>query len=164
MIKQLTLDHLNRIEEIFSGVIKDMNSNGYTNWSSKYPNKERFIKDIESNTAYGYFKDNKLVAYVALNREFDNEYHTVKWKYNHENSLNIHRLVVCLDYRKQGIATKLMEFAKKYAIDNEFNGIRFDALAKNKGLVKYYENLGYENTGFVQLGRGYNVMFELKIK
>jgi len=53
-------------------------------------------------------------------------------------------LFVCADYRKQGIATKLLNQAKEFAALTKAKGLELSTATDNAAAQKCYEGLGYQ--------------------
>ena len=155
---------INNIVEIIKDSIIDMESNGIYQWDDIYPNKEVIIEDINNSNLYVYIDENIIKGVVTLNEVQDNEYKSIEWKYNIGKILIVHRLCVNPKYKGNGIATTLMKYAEKVAKDNEYNSIRLDAFAQNKGACKLYEKNGYKKRGSVFFRKGEFICLEKEIK
>lgn len=55
----------------------------------------------------------------------------------------IHRLVVDPKYQGKGYARRLMDFAEKFAKENNYSSIRLDAYSQNKRVIDFYEKRQY---------------------
>jgi ribosomal protein S18 acetylase RimI-like enzyme len=159
MIKLLNINNLNEVMIIIKNVIADMNEKGINQWDDVYPNMEIITNDIESNTAFGYFDENMLVGYIALNENYSPEYDLLNWK-SSGNPLIIHRLSVAPQNQGKGIAKKCIRFAEEYAKKYNFKSIRLDAFSDNPGALRLYENLNYEKAGTITFRKGIFVCFE----
>lgn len=67
----------------------------------------------------------------------------------------IDNLVVRPDHQRKGIGRKLMESAKKWAIEEELDQLELNVFSFNSGAITLYENLGYETVSI-------NMMLDLK--
>jgi len=127
-------------------VVTAMKKEGINQWDEIYLSLDEIHKDIESDSAFGFLDNKRLIAYIAQNNEYSPEYNSVDWKTNGK-SLIVHRLSVDPLQQGKGIAKKCMQFAEQYAKENDYNCIRLDAFSKNPVALKLYENLGYNNVG-----------------
>lgn len=154
MIKQLEADNIHEVYQIFKSVIKRMSELGIDQWDDVYPNIEVLTKDIDSKNAYGYFIDDELVAYIALDDTFDDAYNNLEWMLSDQEYLTIHRMAVSPLQQGKRIAKKLVEFAEFLTREKKYRGIRLDAFLDNPYALKLYENNGYSYVGKVMLRKG----------
>lgn len=68
-----------------------------------------------------------------------------------ENTLQLRQMAVAEDRQKQGIGTKVIEYAEQLAVDK---GYRFMYLHARKVAVNFYTKLGYmlESDEFMEIG------------
>ncbi|MHC4131926.1 MAG: GNAT family N-acetyltransferase [Planctomycetota bacterium] len=150
------MDIIKAKEEDISGVmyllnkcIKDMQSNGIDQWDESYPTKDMIAEDIQNQYMYAIKDSKDFVAIVTLNSKGAPEYDTVRWLTEDGKSLFIHRLAILPNWYRKKIATKLMEFAEGYALENNYVSIRLDVYSQNFKGVGLYESCGYQRTGQV---------------
>ncbi|MFD2565003.1 GNAT family N-acetyltransferase [Aquimarina rubra] len=55
----------------------------------------------------------------------------------------IHRLVIDPKYQAKAYARKLMDFAEKFANENNYSSIRLDTYSQNKRVIDFYEKRKY---------------------
>ena len=53
------------------------------------------------------------------------------------------------NYQGKGYAKKLMDFAEKFANENNYSSIRLDAYSQNKRVVEFYKKRNYIIRGSV---------------
>ena len=162
MIKPVKIGSIDRAMEIFRSAVSDMEKKNIRQWDEVYPDRETVSEDILSGTMYGYFVGEVLCAVQVINQIQSPEYSQIDWKYRDENPLVLHRLCVDPEYRNRGIAKQMILFAEKYAADNGFRTIRFDAFINNPVSVHIYEKAGYFNSGTVRFRKGDFYCFEKK--
>ncbi|MCH4885926.1 GNAT family N-acetyltransferase [Acidaminobacter sp. JC074] len=80
--------------------------------------------------SFGLYDKDVLIANVLLLKE-DNQW----W---------IEDLFVSSDFRKKGLASRLMNFAHNYLIDQGCLDVRLEVWSANKRAVSFYGTLGYE--------------------
>lgn len=163
MIKKLSEEYLSDVMILIKEAIIKMNNNGIDQWDEIYPTKEIIKRDLRKKYAYGYFENNELSGYVAINEEYFPEYDEIVWVINKRKFLITHRLCIKPDKQGKGIAKQLINFTEKYAKDNNYSSIRLDAFSKNPKALQLYENLGYHKAGTVQFRKGLFICFEKEI-
>ncbi|MDA8431230.1 MAG: GNAT family N-acetyltransferase [Geobacteraceae bacterium] len=83
--------------------------------------KVRRRGDIYPDTGGG-----RIVGMISINDSQSPEYQAVKWQYpGRALVLVIHRLTIDPSHQRQGMATRLMDFAEKIAEKQGYETIRF---------------------------------------
>lgn len=100
-----------------------------------------------------------VVGSMILNQQADDKYKNIAWAYStdKEQHLIVHTLIAHPKLLKKGIASTMINFIKKFAIENNMASIRLDTLEKNWPARKLYEKNGFSYTG-----RGYLPSFDNK--
>ena len=102
-IELAEITDLESVVKIINACAADLISKNIFQWSEKYPSRDVFKNDIESNVLY-VFKDNsKIIGCVALCSNKDIEYKNVKWLTEDNKNLYIHRLAVDPKFQKKGV-------------------------------------------------------------
>ena len=134
------------LEQLFS-VVKSCAINlieqGIFQWSENYPTKEILSSDIAFQQIWKIENETGIVGSIVLTEIEDPEYEHVKWLTKNQKNLYIHRLAIHPNFQGRGYAQKLMDFAEKFAIENNYNSIRLDTFSKNKRNQKFYEKRNY---------------------
>jgi len=164
MINPISLNHLEIAFNIFKAVKKDMIAHGIDQWDDVYPNIEIIEADIKAKQAYGYFENEQLAGYIALNEHFDLEYNDLNWQFPDDRPLIVHRLAVNPKCQGLGIAKALMQFAEKMAKENGYATIRLDAFSGNVKALQFYDKLGYLFVGYVTFRKGLFHCFEKRFR
>ena len=95
------------------------------------PWSEESFKNAENTRFYLYFEDQKVVGYVGIYSVLDEGYIT--------------NIAVLKDYRKKGIATKLLkELTKK---ENNLSFISLEVRASNIAAISLYEKFEFKQEG-----------------
>ncbi len=144
MIRKGQHKDINTIMELTRDCAQHMISKGIFQWNEHYPNKNVFINDIENSQLYVLEIDIKIVGTIVISTIMDEEYKPIKWLTSSERNIYIHRLAVHPDYQGKGFAQKLMDFAEKHAIENNYASIRLDTFSQNKRNQKFYKLRGYK--------------------
>lgn len=147
---------------LIQNVVTTMKKAGIDQWDEIYPSINEIKEDIESKCAFGFFDNDNLTAYIALNDKYSPEYNFVDWKTTGKN-LIVHRLSVDPPQQGKGIAKKCMLFAEQYARENDYNSIRLDAFTENRAALKLYESLEYDKAGIVYFRKGKFYCYEKEI-
>jgi ribosomal protein S18 acetylase RimI-like enzyme len=163
-IKKLKTNDLIQACRLISASITDMVARNIDQWDALYPDRQTLHDDIISGCAYGSFDKNELVTFIALNSSEPPEYRAVRWKYNGQKRLVIHRL--CVDPARQGkgLAVGLLEFAENFGVSCGYSSIRLDAFVKNPRAIRLYEQNGYDLAGSVIFRKGTFNCYEKKME
>jgi ribosomal protein S18 acetylase RimI-like enzyme len=86
--------------------------------------------------AWGIVKDSKLIAAI--------ETATEEWN----NRLRVTELWIDRGYRRQGIATALMDIAMNRAHDEKRRMVVLETQSRNEGAITFYLNYGFSLIGF----------------
>ena len=70
---------------------------------------------------------------------------------NVDPSIYIHRIATNPIFRGLNLVGTIVEWAKKYAGENEKRFIRMDTVGENKGLINYYQKCGFDYLGLLKL-------------
>lgn len=141
------MGHLRDIMHITKGVVEEMKLDNRCQWTEEYPNEDTFRTDIENNHMYVYVENNKVLGYVVIDRNENDEYKKHQW--NGDNYLVIHRMAVDLNTRHQGISTKLFDFAKDLAKEQHVEVLKTDTFSKNVNMNKNFLRQGFRFVGEV---------------
>ncbi|MEW6111191.1 MAG: GNAT family N-acetyltransferase [Thermodesulfobacteriota bacterium] len=158
-----TLQDLPAAMDLISACVRHMESQGIFQWDDIYPDKGKLQKDIELYSLYVARADGRVCGIMALDEYQDPEYATIEWAYGGEKILVVHRLAVDPLLWRQGIATRLMDFAEQYAEARGYTAIRLDAFPQNPSSVALYEQRGYRNAGIVRFRKGLFYCFEKEV-
>lgn len=151
-INKVEISEIDRVCEILKSVVAYMKKIGFTQWDDDYPRRDILQRDIELNQLYGAYKDSKLVGFIALTNNQDEEYNDIAWQYK-SPYLIVHRLQVDPAFRGQRIGYGLMIFAEKLAKDTGCKSIRLDTRQDNTSAINLYIKLGYKIQGHVHFPR-----------
>src|SRR5262245_20431947 len=130
------------VVRLISATTQAMREHGIYQWDESYPNEKVITKDIDSRSLYVLEQSGLCIAAVSLNQEQDEAYQQVHWL-GGEPVLVVHRLCVDPAYQRNGIGSRLMDFAEEHAKQNAYGSIRLDAYTGNPRAVRLYERRGY---------------------
>ncbi|WP_291967600.1 GNAT family N-acetyltransferase [Maribacter sp.] len=124
-----------------------MEANGIYQWTTQYPSKTAFEKDMERNELFILQLDNEIVGCIVVSLFMDKEYKTVDWLTESTKNYYIHRLAVHPKHQGKGFAQRLMDFGENFARENNALSVRLDTFSQNKRNQKFYEQRGYTRLG-----------------
>ena len=98
---------------------------------------ERLEKLLETESIYIARLENKIVVYIIIDiKEKDNGF------MRYRKILSIDTLCIDEKFRRQGIGTKMLEFAKRLGKEKNCTDMHLTANPNNKNAIKVYENFG----------------------
>lgn len=98
---------------------------------------ERLEKLLETESIYIARLENKIVGYIIIDiKEKDNGF------MRYRKILSIDTLCIDEKFRRQGIGTKMLEFAKRLGKEKNCTDMHLTANPNNKNAIKVYENFG----------------------
>ena len=146
-IQLANMDHLEEVMELLSAVVKDMNKCGLHQWGEDYPSREMFVNHINDQVLRIVLDGKKIIAFFVVTEQQDKEYTDIDWEDKSGRAMVIHRLAVHPDRQREGIGSKMMDFAENYARDKGFTSIRLDTYSDNPRTPKLYKKRGYKYRG-----------------
>ncbi|MEC4113080.1 GNAT family N-acetyltransferase [Myroides pelagicus] len=153
MIRPTEITDLPHILEVLEEVKQHMFYQGIDQWDEEYPNENIIHTDIKKEQAYIYTQNNKIIAYMVLNEEYDIEYNALNWT-TPTSFIVIHRLFVKPTAQGKGISSQMIQYAEEYAKTNNYASIRFDAYSRNNTANAVYLKKNYRLVGTVQFRKG----------
>lgn len=118
MVNKIVIEELERFNEL--GLIVNKN------FSNVY--KLNDIIDSQYDDVYGYYINSKLVGFIHISKLYE--------------TMDIVNVVVDSEYRKQGIATKLIDYVINLYGDVE--NIMLEVNENNIGAISLYKKSGFE--------------------
>ncbi|MCC8097533.1 MAG: GNAT family N-acetyltransferase [Eubacterium sp.] len=132
-------------------LIFEQSSGSASNWKlNVYPTIKTAERGVEKETMYVLEDSGNICASMVLNREQAEEYSDVNWLYTAEECkvLVIHTLCIPPSQAGKGYGTSMVQFAKKYALQNGCEVIRIDTFAHNEPAKSLYIKNGFRISGF----------------
>ena len=152
MIRLAGLNDLSQINQMILKIkieLKNMNNPQWGKTINEYPSNDDFYNDIKKENLYVYEEDNIIKGVIYVAEDFENEY--VKYICSSNlKSYVIHRLGVSLDYRRQQIGKKLLEYVEKVALQNRAKILKIDIEHNNIKMKNFLEKLNFEYIGSFQ--------------
>jgi ribosomal protein S18 acetylase RimI-like enzyme len=148
IFRRATLADLDRIFQVFTDAIREMDRCHIPQWDELYPDKEILKEDIMTKELYLGLLNQEIASAFVINEEYDEQYDHGEWKHPNAVFRVIHRLCVNPTYQNQGIGTKTMRHIESVQINSGIETIRLDAFTLNPFALKLYEKLGYQKVGY----------------
>jgi predicted amidohydrolase/GNAT superfamily N-acetyltransferase len=142
-IEKGKLSEINQLFQIYLNGKNDLENNGIYQWTNNYPTRLIIESDLKKDVLFVLKNDKEIIGAISISEEQEPEYETIKWEFDNSKVLVIHRLVIDPKYQGKGYARKLMDFAEKFANDNNYSSIRLDAYSQNKRVIDFYEKRKY---------------------
>ena len=130
MIRKANMNDLESIMKIIKSTVEEMKTYNNTQWDENYPLEKDFVSDIKKQDLYIYEVDGEVAGFICLNYEEPEEYLGLNWSSN-KKAMVIHRMAVNPNFRKTGIASKLVDFAEKLAVENNVSYLKSDTYSIN---------------------------------
>lgn len=153
MIRLAAETDISEITNTYTELLQYEKTNGcsHSNWKlNVYPTIDVPKSKVPTGTMYVLEENREICASMVLNHEQAPEYSNVQWRYVAEDKhvLVIHTL--CIPPRKSGngYGRKMVEFAKKYALEHNCHVIRIDTYAHNEPAKNLYQNNGFQIAGY----------------
>jgi ribosomal protein S18 acetylase RimI-like enzyme len=143
MIRLAQKSDLDRVLQITRLCAREMESRKVFQWNEHYPDRQSFVNDINNSELYIYCIQDMVIGCVSICAFMDEVYSKVSWKTDGKNSVYVHRLAVDPKHQKQGIGSKLMDFAENESKLNGIESIRLDTFSQNTVNQNFYEKRGY---------------------
>lgn len=138
-IIQPTIDEWSKINELAKQVHKlhiNWNSDLFLDVEEVIP-MERLNKLLETNSIYVAKVNGEIVGYIIIDiKEKDNGF------MRYRKLLSIDTLCIDEDFRGQGIGTKILEFAKNIAKEENCTEMHLTVNPNNENAIKVYEKFG----------------------
>ena len=98
---------------------------------------ERLEKLLKTESIYIARLENKIVGYIIIDiKEKDNGF------MRYRKILSIDTLCIDEKFKRQGIGTKMLEFAKRLGKEKNCTDMHLTVNPNNKNAIKVYENFG----------------------
>lgn len=149
MIRKAKLGEIPTIMEIVGLTIEIMHSEGNFQWDSTYPTIEMLEQDIISGNLIVYCDRSGVLGFVCVDQNIPIEYKILEWSSLEESSA-FHRMAVNPNYRRMGIASKLIENAEKMAKKRGSRFIVADTFSKNNNMNNLFAKSGYISIGKIK--------------
>ncbi|MCC0782178.1 GNAT family N-acetyltransferase [Clostridioides sp. ES-S-0108-01] len=146
MIRKANMNDLESIMKIIKSTVEEMKTYNNTQWDENYPLEKDFVSDIKKQDLYVEEVDGEVAGFICLNYEEPEEYVGLNWSSN-KKAMVIHRMAVNPNFRKKGIASKLVDFAEKLAEENSVLYLKSDTYSINSKMNSLLTKYGFIKIG-----------------
>ena len=108
-------------------------------------NLERYYIEPQRNNFFIACVDGDIVATAAI-RAYDNDYEFFKDSYTKENTASIWRLMVDGNYRRMGLARKLVNVMEEFAVNKNYDKIYLHTHRYLDAALPFWKSVGYKIT------------------
>ncbi|MCK5762423.1 MAG: GNAT family N-acetyltransferase [Candidatus Izimaplasma sp.] len=150
MLLLATCKDLLEIDNLAILVINDMRDSNIPQWKKGYPSYADFKQDIDDNILYIYKEDNKILGTITFLKENDPAYKTIN-SWLKEKSIVIHRMMVHPQAHGKGIATRLLNKAISYGIENKYESIKIDTHLENYKMRNFLKKNGFIEIEYLEV-------------
>ena len=141
-LRLATQKDLPLLKNIFDKIVDNLNKNKINiYWSEWYPYEE-FEIDISNNNLYVLEKDNNIVAAFGL---YDNSagQECFSWQDSQAKAKYLARVGVNVDYLRQGVASRIIDYAKDIVKKQGVEYLRLQVVNVNIPAINLYKKQGF---------------------
>lgn len=121
-------------------------------WKDNYPNETTYKRDLEENNVFVILCNENIAGVMTILLKEEPDYKVIEGKWiNNEPYITIHRIAVKKDYLHQGLGSKLISFAKQFALENGINNIKIDTHENNIHMKKMLGKHDFKYCGVIYL-------------
>lgn len=166
-IRRATKEDTENVLKHYSTVVDQIRNNEINpGWEhGVYPRKEDIIQAINSDEVYVGIRDGKIVSSIIINNTPNEGYENLKWNVecDDEHTYYIRLVAVNQDYKKQGFAKQMLNYAFELAKENDIKSIRLNIHMNNIGIEPVYTKLGFEYIDTIQVNNKYRGLLQFKV-
>jgi GNAT superfamily N-acetyltransferase len=146
-LERRTSDRIDDLYDIILACGEDMYRRlGLDHWRPPTP-KEMYREFATSKRVYAVHENGVAVATFTLTEQAPEPYPLELWTSARHRALYLVKLAVHPSLQGKGLGRWCMERVEQTARAEDFQALRFDALARNAPLLRFYEHLGYRRAG-----------------
>ncbi|MBQ1862325.1 MAG: GNAT family N-acetyltransferase [Clostridia bacterium] len=156
IIRKGEMRDIPEIMSIINSAKKFFRENGIDQWQNGVPNEETIVNDIKNGENYIVEDDGAVVATAMISLRGEPTYRRIysgKWLCSGKYGV-IHRVAVLPRQKRSGLASMLVEKAKKITLDAGYASLRIDTHENNLPMRKMIEKNGFVFCGTVFLADG----------
>ena len=144
-------DVLNHYKEVINQ-IKDNEFNPGWRYDI-YPKEKNLINSIKSGNMYIGLIDSRIVSSIIIDHIPIHCHDTINWNIHpkEDEIYYVHLVAVNQDYRKQGLASKLLKFAFDLSKENGVKCIRLSINKNNIPIEKLYKRHGFIHVDSIEV-------------
>ena len=150
--RKADMKDLNEMMDIVRQAQQDLKELKVDQWQNGYPNETVLTEDIKKGKAV-VIETEHVLGFMVVSMNDETTYDPLKtWK--KEEYLVLHRFAVHKEVQRQGVASRMIEEAKKMAVSQNIFSIRIDTHEKNVRMRRFLEKNQFEERGIIYLKDG----------
>ena len=149
-IHPATAADLDAIMVIVAETVEEMQAYGNEQWSTDYPDRDRFSQDIAAQSLYVATEGSDLCGFITVDEIEPEEYQGKQWRRSTPCKV-IHRFAIASARRGQGWASRLETYALGLAREAQISYIKTDTHSTNLEMQRFLEHKGYKCSGTMHL-------------
>ncbi len=158
-IRKACENDIDEVMPIFDEARGTIASLGINQWQDGYPSRALIADDVARGNSYVAVVNSEIAASFAMIFDGEATYNKIydgEWPSGNDfrNYVAIHRVVIAVKSRGQGIASEIMNFAADSAEKNGFKSLRIDTHRGNIVMRKMLEKQGFVHCGTIFLLNG----------
>lgn len=129
---------------------------GIDQWQNNYPNLEIILMDIKNRNGYVLLEGDTIIGTASVSFDGEKTYEHIyngKWISNDEYVV-VHRMAIDPRYKRQGLATAIMEKVEEMCLDKGVHSIKVDTHEENLAMQKLLKKNKFEYCGIIYLEDG----------
>lgn len=159
-IRKTTPRDLDAVMGIIAEAVESLRSRGVDQWQDGYPNAAAIQADMEAGISYVACLDSEgkeqILGTAAISFAPEPTYREIydgAWRAEKPYAV-IHRIATAEAHKGCGVATALLEFARKSCRERGVSWIRIDTHRDNLVMQKFLEKEGFRRCGSITLDSG----------
>jgi hypothetical protein len=144
-IESCTLSDLDMIMALYREATAYQKTKSTSHWPEF--DSEKIKKEIINGQHWKMLSDEKVICIWA--HTFSDP--SIWGERNSDPAIYLHRICINPDSRGKKLVNQVIEWAKRYASQNEKMFVRLDTAGENQGLIKHYTGCGLTYLGLVYL-------------
>ncbi|MGH2497380.1 MAG: GNAT family N-acetyltransferase [Ktedonobacteraceae bacterium] len=149
-VKRVEPHEVEVVHDILRQCGEDMKERfGLTHWIPPYP-LHLMRQSAQEKRVYAVFNTGQVIATFTLGTQAPSYYAELGdiWESGQARALFLNRLAVLPPMRGQGIGSWCLAHIEQLANEEQYEAIRFDAYARHRKLLEFYQKAGYRQKGF----------------
>ena len=151
-IRKANLNDLEDVLLIYNDARQKFTIDKTFQWKDNYPNEITYKSDLEENNVFVILNNENVVGVMTILLKEEPDYKVIEGNWlNNEPYITIHRIAVKKDHLHQGLGSKLISFAKQFALDNNITNIKIDTHENNIHMKKMLAKHNFKYCGVIYL-------------
>lgn len=120
-----------------------------------FPSSDWFIQQCEEREVFAVYQDSLLIGTFNIGSMPEKYYFadmSAYWKNPAAPTLYFSAFALLPSHQQQGVGSWCMQQVDRLVMERGHNLVRFDAVSHHEKLLHFYDRLGYERRGVLDLG------------